>query len=166
MPSLLEATDKGLYCAAGDFYVDPWAPVDRAVVTHAHADHARPGCRAYLTTEKGAIVLRERTGEDASIETLAYGATTDLNGVTVSLHPAGHILGSAQVRVEHRGEVWVVSGDYKTERDLTCDAFEPIRCQTFVTESTFGLPVYRWRAQQEVFDEINAWWRANQARGW
>jgi putative mRNA 3-end processing factor len=166
MSDLLEPTDKGLYCAAGGFYVDPWAPVDRAVVTHAHADHARAGCGAYLASETGSFVLRERVGGEASIQPVPYGETTHMNGVSVSLHPAGHILGSAQVRVEHKGEVWVVSGDYKTERDATCEPFEPVRCHAFVTESTFGLPVYRWRPQQEVFDEINAWWRANQARGW
>jgi putative mRNA 3-end processing factor len=166
MPDLLETTEHGLFCATGGFYIDPWAPVERAVITHAHSDHARPGCGAYLTSQTGAIVLRERVGEEASIQPVAYGATTNINGVSVSLHPAGHILGSAQVRVEYRGEIWVVSGDYKTERDPTCEPFEPVRCHAFVTESTFGLPVYRWRPQQEMFDQINAWWRGNQARGW
>jgi putative mRNA 3-end processing factor len=163
--TLIQLNDNGLYCAAGDFYVDPWRPVARAVVTHAHADHARPGSRAYLAAADGARVLRTRLGGDAAIETIDYGKPVQINGVRVSLHPAGHILGSAQVRVEHRGEVWVVSGDYKAGYDATCAPLEPVRCHTFVTESTFGLPLYRWRPQAEIFDAIDAWWRANQLAG-
>jgi putative mRNA 3-end processing factor len=162
---LLQPTDSGLYCAAGNFHVDPWLPVDRAVVTHAHADHACAGCSHYLTSRDGRHVLAVRVGEVAEIATLDHGEAVDLGGVRISLHPAGHILGSAQVRVEHRGEVWVVSGDYKTEADATCAQFEPVRCHTFVSESTFGLPIYRWHAQEEVFEEMRAWWRANQAAG-
>jgi putative mRNA 3-end processing factor len=161
--TLLRATDRGLYCEAGDFHIDPWAAVDRAVVTHAHGDHVAWGCRAYLTASPGVGILRRRLEPEARIRGAAYGATVDVNGVRVSLHPAGHILGSAQVRVEHRGEVWVVSGDYKTDPDPTCTPFETVRCHTFVTECTFGLPVYRWRETRAVFDDIHAWWRANQA---
>ena len=162
---LLRVTDHGLYCEAGDFYVDPWLPVPRAVITHAHGDHARWGCDAYLGARAGERVLRTRLGVGATIRFSDYGEPIDLHGVRVTLHPAGHILGSAQVRIEHRGEVWVVSGDYKTEPDSTCAPFEPLRCDTFITESTFGLPIYRWRPQREVFDAIDAWWRANAAEG-
>jgi putative mRNA 3-end processing factor len=162
---LLSRTDRGLYCAAGDFHIDPWRPVERAVVTHAHSDHARWGCDRYLGSKEGERVLRTRVGRAARIRSVAWGEPVDVNGVRVSLHPAGHILGSAQVRVEHRGEVCVVSGDYKTEPDATCTPWEPVRCHTFVTESTFGLPIYRWPAQAEVFAEINAWWRANAEAG-
>jgi putative mRNA 3-end processing factor len=162
---MLTVTPAGLYCAAGDFYIDPWQPVERAVITHAHSDHARPGSARYLTTPEGAGVLRVRVGDDASIRTLPYGETLRLNDVTVSLHPAGHLLGSAQVRVEQGGEVWAVSGDYKLEPDATCAPFAPVACHTFITESTFGLPIYRWRPQAEVFAQINGWWRANQAAG-
>lgn len=162
---LIEPTDRGLFCTAGDFYIDPWQPVEKAVITHAHADHARWGSRKYLTSERGAPLLRARLGDDAVIESAPYVETRDLNGVRISLHPAGHVLGSAQVRVEHQGEVWVVSGDYKTEDDCVCDAFAPVRCHTFVSECTFGLPIYRWRPQGEVFAEIHAWWRVNQERG-
>jgi putative mRNA 3-end processing factor len=164
-PDLLRLTERGLYCAAGDFYIDPWQPVERAVITHAHADHARPGSGRYLTTTDGVNVLRVRLGPEAEIGAVAYGEQVVHNGVRVSLHPAGHILGSAQVRVEHRGEVWAVSGDYKVEPDPTCAPFEPVRCHTFITESTFGLPIYRWPAQAEVFADVNAWWRANAAAG-
>src|SRR6185503_14223380 len=139
--TLLRVTDRGLYCEAGDFFVDPWTAVDRAVVTHAHGDHVAWGCRAYLTAEPGVPVLRQRLDPEARIRGTAYGAAVEIGGVRVSLHPAGHILGSAQVRIEHAGEVWVVSGDYKTEPDPTCAAWEPVRCHTFVTECTFGLPV-------------------------
>lgn len=162
---LLRLTDRGLYCEAGGFHVDPWAPVERAVITHAHGDHATWGCRQYLASEAGRGVLALRLGPDADITTLPWGEATTLGSVRVSLHPAGHILGSAQVRLESKGEVWVVSGDYKTDPDPTCTPFEPVRCDTFITESTFGLPIYRWPPQHEVFDEINAWWRANAAEG-
>ena len=160
---LLKVTARGLYCAVGDFHVDPWMAVDFAVTTHAHSDHARSGSAHYLAAESGRGVLQERLGAGARIETLPYGGSVVRNGVKISLHPAGHILGSAQVRVEYRGEVWVVSGDYKTQADRTCAAFEPVRCHTFITESTFGLPIYRWAPQAEIFDGINAWWRGNQA---
>jgi putative mRNA 3-end processing factor len=163
--SLLARTDRGLYCEAGDFYVDPWEPVDRAVITHAHGDHATWGSRAYLTSSEGVGVLRARMDPGANIRGLPYREPISLNGVTVSLHPAGHILGSSQVRIEHRGEVLVVSGDYKTDPDPTCTPFEPVRCHTFVTESTFGLPIYRWPAQEDVFADINRWWRTNAAQG-
>jgi putative mRNA 3-end processing factor len=162
---LLRTTEQGLYCEAGGFHVDPWLPVDRAVITHAHGDHARWGSRSYLAARPGERVLRTRLGPDARITTVQYGETVEMNGVRVSLHPAGHILGSAQVRVDHRGEVWVASGDYKTEPDPTCVPFEPVRCHTFVTESTFGLPIFRWTPQAEAFRDIRAWWRANREAG-
>lgn len=164
-PPLLRLTDRGLYCEAGDFHVDPWGAVDRAIVTHGHGDHMAWGCRAYLTAEPGTAVLRERLDISARIRGVPYGQALDVGGVRVSLHPAGHILGSAQVRIEHAGEVWVVSGDYKTEPDPTCAPYEPVRCHTFVTESTFGLPVYRWPQPQTVTDDIHAWWRGNQEAG-
>jgi len=165
MADLLEVTDAGLYCAQGDFYVDPWRRVPRAIITHAHADHARGGCGRYLCAADGALVLRARVGNAAPIDTLRPGASHSINGVRVSLHPAGHVLGSAQVRIEHRGVTWVVTGDYKLAPDPTCAAFEPVPCDVFVTESTFGLPVYRWQPPHVVAAEINAWWRANQEAG-
>lgn len=165
---LIVQRPEGLYCPPGDFHIDPWRPVARAVVTHAHADHARPGHGAYLASAPSEGVLRARLGAIA-LQSLAYGEAVTLNGVRVSLHPAGHVLGSAQVRVEHEGRVWVASGDYfvsgADDANVTCAAFEPVRCHCFITESTFGLPVYRWRAQAEVFAEVNAWWQANAAAG-
>ncbi len=158
---MLRNTEQGLYCEAGDFHIDPWAPVDRAVITHAHGDHAVGGSRAYLASKDTAALLRVRIGPEANIESVAWGQTTTVHGVSVSLHPAGHILGSSQVRIAHRGETWVVSGDYKTEPDSTCAPFEVVRCDTFVTESTFGLPIYRWRPQSEVFAGIRDWWLQN-----
>jgi len=162
---VLRLTDRGLYCEAADLYIDPWLAVDRAVITHAHGDHARWGSGWYLASREGARVLRTRLGDDASIELVDYGETRTINGVAITLVPAGHILGSAQVRLEHRGEVWVVSGDYKTEPDPTCTPFEPVRCDTFITESTFGLPIYRWCAQDETFADLRAWWRDNASEG-
>jgi putative mRNA 3-end processing factor len=160
---LLRSTDRGLYCEAGDFYVDPWRPVDRAVITHAHGDHARWGSRAYLAARASACCARGWGRR--RIRTVEYGEAVDVNGVRVSLHPAGHILGSAQVRVEHRGEVWVVSGDYKTEPDPTCTPFEPVRCHTFVTESPSACRSTAGRRRRRCSPEINAWWRANAEAG-
>jgi putative mRNA 3-end processing factor len=162
---MFSLSPRGLYCAAGDFYVDPWEPVDRALITHAHGDHARWGSRAYLGARDGERVLRTRLGDSARIETIAYGETIVLNGVRISFHPAGHILGSAQIRAEYKGEIWVVSGDYKTEPDPTCAPFELVRCHTFVTESTFGLPIYRWCPQDDVFERMIHWWSTNAAAG-
>ena len=162
---LLRRTESGLYCELGGFHIDPWKPVERAVVTHAHSDHARWGMGSYLCSDEGERVLRARVGHDSDIQSLAYGEILSMNGVEVSLHPAGHILGSAQVLVEHKGERIVVSGDYKTDPDPTCTPFEPVRCHTFVTESTFGLPIYRWPAEDEVSDAMNAWWRSNADAG-
>jgi putative mRNA 3-end processing factor len=166
MPSadLVIARPEGLYCPPGDFYIDPWRPVDRAVITHAHSDHARVGHGHYLAHVHSAGTLRARLG-DLTLQTLPYGEAIIHRGVRLSLHPAGHVLGSAQVRLEHEGRVWVASGDYKTEPDGTCTPFEPVPCDTFITESTFGLPIYRWPAQATLFAEIDAWWRANAAQG-
>lgn len=159
---------EGLYCPPGDFFIDPWRPVERAVITHAHADHARAGHAHYLAAAPGAGVLRARLG-DISLQALAYGEAVEQRGVRISLHPAGHVLGSAQLRIEHRGEVWVASGDYFAsgagDHNPTCAPFEPLRCDCFITESTFGLPIYRWRPQAEVFAQIDAWWRANAEAG-
>ena len=163
--TLLQLNEHGLYCRTGDFYIDPWGAVDRAIITHAHGDHARWGSRSYAGARDGERVLRTRLGATADITSLSWGETITMNGVRVSLHPAGHILGSAQIRVEYRGEVWVVSGDYKTEIDPTCAPFEPLRCNVFITESTFGLPIYRWKPRQALFQEIIDWWRANRDAG-
>lgn len=163
---LLRVTDRGLWCEPADVYIDPWAPVDRALITHAHGDHLRWGCGHYLIAAAGASVARQRLGAFAErVHTTPYGAPVEIRGVRFSFHPAGHILGSAQIRVEHRGEVWVVSGDYKTDPDPTCTPWEPVRCHTFITECTFGLPIYRWPSQQQVFSEINSWWRTNADAG-
>jgi putative mRNA 3-end processing factor len=161
---LVIARPEGLYCPPGDFYIDPWRPVDRAVITHAHSDHARLGHGHYLAHDDSAGTLRARLG-GITLQTLPYGEDIDHRGVRLSLHPAGHVLGSAQVRLEHEGRVWVASGDYKTEPDGTCTPFEPVPCDTFITESTFGLPIYRWPTQAALFAEIDDWWRANAAQG-
>lgn len=162
---LLQLTESGLYCSQGDFFIDPWRPVPRAVLTHAHADHARPGCGRYLVSDIGRLLFRRRLGPDAVLDTVRWGEAIDLGGVRIALFPAGHVLGSAQVRLEHRGQVWVVSGDYKLDPDPTCAPFEPLRCHVFISESTFGLPIFRWPAQEEVFRDLNAWWQSNREEG-
>jgi putative mRNA 3-end processing factor len=162
---LLEVDADGLWCEAGRFHIDPWNPVPKALVTHAHGDHARQGSTSYLCSEQCAPLLRERMLPGAGIEPIRYGEQRSVGDVVVSFHPAGHIPGSSQIRIEHRGEVWVVSGDYKLAPDRTCAPFEPVRCHTFVTESTFGLPIYRWPDQSHVFAAIEEWWRANRERG-
>ena len=164
MGDMVVVRREGLYCVPGGFYIDPWRPVDRAVITHAHGDHARYGHGHYLSAAPGVNVLKSRLG-DINVQGIEYGESIDHNGVTISLHPAGHVLGSSQVRMECGGEVWVASGDYKVEPDPTCVPFEPVRCDTFITESTFGLPIYRWEPEQQVMDEINRWWRKNADEG-
>lgn len=161
---LIVQRPEGLYCPPGDFYIDPWRPVGRAIITHAHADHARVGHGHYLAAAPAEGVLRTRLGE-INLQLLPYGGRIVQNGVTVSLHPAGHVLGSAQVRLEHGGQVWVASGDYKVAPDRTCAPFEPVKCDVFITESTFGLPIYRWRDDEEIFADINAWWASNADKG-
>jgi putative mRNA 3-end processing factor len=162
---LITNTERGLYCAAGDFYIDAWKPVERTITTHAHSDHARPGSKRYLTARDGLHVLRRRIGDEAVIDTLEYGEPTEINGVRISLHPAGHVLGSSQVRLEYRGEVWVFTGDYKRQPDPTCRAFELVRCHTLISECTFGLPIFRWRDSALVMNEMNEWWRQNVTEG-
>ena len=165
MPDLIVQRPEGLYCPQGDFYIDPWRAVERAVITHAHADHARAGHGHYLAAAAGAGVLRSRLGQGIALQAVQYGEVVSHNGVTVSLHPAGHVLGSAQVRLQHGSQTWVASGDYKVASDATCAPFEAVRCDVFITESTFGLPIYRWRPDADVFAEINAWWAGNAAAG-
>lgn len=168
---LVLSTDNGLYCPLADIHIDPWRAVDRAVITHAHADHARPGCRTYLCTPECAPLLRTRLGRNTNIQSLPYASPLVCNDVRITLYPAGHVLGSAQVHLQPIGEhsrthpAWCISGDYKTAPDPTCTPFESIRCDVFVTESTFGLPIYRWPDPSTVFEDINAWWLGNQSRG-
>ena len=161
---LLEFRENGIYCPQADIYIDPWRPVERALITHGHADHSRWGHKYYLSTKSAMPVIRYRLGGDINIQTVDYGEETIINGVRFSFHPAGHIIGSAQIRVEYKGEVWVASGDYKVEDDGISEVFEPVRCHTFITESTFGLPIYSWQPQQDIFDDINGWWKLNQAQ--
>jgi putative mRNA 3-end processing factor len=162
---LLRTDDCGLFCEAGGFYIDPWKPVERAVISHGHGDHARWGSAAYLGAAASLPILRRRLGEAAVIEGVPFGEPVRIGGVTVSFHPAGHILGSAQVRVEREGEVWVFSGDYKRAADPTCEAFEPVPCDVFITEATFALPIYRWDPAAEVVREVWEWWEANREAG-
>ena len=161
---LLTFTDRGIYCPQGDFHIDPWRPVDRALITHGHSDHARIGHKHYLATHQALPVIRHRLGQ-ISAESIAYGEARAMNGVSVSFHPAGHVPGSAQIRVEHKGEVWVVSGDYKVEPDGLSEPFAPVRCHTFISECTFGLPVFHWQPQAQIIAQIAAWWASNAAIG-
>lgn len=162
--ALLTFEKKGIYCPQADVYIDPWKPVPRALITHGHADHSRWGHDHYLCTDLAAPVIKYRLG-NIKLSSVKFGEVTTINGVHFSFHPAGHIVGSAQIRVEYKGEIWVVSGDYKLEDDGLALPFEPVRCHTFITESTFGLPVYKWEPQAQIFDRINAWWRQNKAEG-
>jgi putative mRNA 3-end processing factor len=161
---LIEFTSKGLYCRPGDFYIDPWRPVDKAVITHAHSDHARFGSKSYLCHHFTKPLLRLRLGDNA-YQSVEWNEPVFMNGVKVSLHPAGHIIGSSQVRIEHQGEVWVVSGDYKTENDGISGSLEVVPCHTFITESTFGLPIYHWKKQEDIYKEIQDWVVTNKNEG-
>jgi len=157
-------TDEGLFCPAGNFHIDPWRPVAAAVITHAHADHARAGSEHYLAQHDSLPIMRHRLGEHR-FTGLDYGERRRFGAVTISLHPAGHVLGSAQVRVEHDdGRVWVVTGDYKRDPDPTCAPFEVIPCDTLITEATFALPCYRWPPVERVGEQIWQWWAAHPDR--
>ena len=160
---IVEATHEGFYCRAGDFYIDPKSPVRQAVLTHAHSDHARVGSRRYITSDSSKELTIKRLGEGIELSTFPFGATFKLGKATVSLHPAGHILGSSQVRIEIDGEVWVVSGDYKRDDDPTCERFEVVKCDTFVTEATFALPIYNWPEASTSINEIFDWWMKNRS---
>lgn len=162
---LLEFNDRGIYCRLADVYLDPWKPVRRALISHGHSDHARWGHEKYLCTDSAAPVIRYRLQLTDNLQTVKYGETLSINGVEFSFHPAGHIPGSAQIKVEHKGEVWVFSGDYKLQNDGLAEPFEPVRCHAFISESTFGLPIYKWKPSTAIFDEINLWWKKNQADG-
>jgi putative mRNA 3-end processing factor len=161
---LIDFTDKGLYCAQGQFYIDPWQPVNKAVITHAHSDHARWGSDYYLCHHLTKPILQLRLGNN-NYQAVEWNEPVYMNGVTITLHPAGHIIGSSQVRVAYNGEIWVVSGDYKTENDGISGQFEPVRCHTFITESTFGLPIYRWQSQEVLFTAMRSWIRQNKEQG-
>ena len=162
---LIQFTGKSLYCPIADVHIDPWIPVDRAIITHAHSDHAKWGSKNYLAHKHSEPILRMRLGNDINLQTVEYGESFTINGVRFSLHPAGHIIGSAQVRAEYKGEVWVASGDYKLEDDNFCAPFETVKCNVFITESTFGLPIYKWQKQEKIFDEINSWKAKNESEG-
>ena len=161
---LLRFTKKGIWCEKADVFIDPWKPVNKALITHGHADHSRWGHKSYLATTAAAPVIKYRLG-NINLNTIDFGKTITVNGVQFSFHPAGHILGSAQIRVAYKGEVWVASGDYKLEADGLAESYDPIKCNTLITETTFGLPVYNWKPQQEVFNDINTWWKKNAEEG-
>jgi putative mRNA 3-end processing factor len=158
---MLKFDSKGIYCEQAGIYIDPWLPVDKALITHAHSDHARPGSKSYLCHHDSVALLKLRLGADINVSGVAYHESFYMNGVTISFHPAGHIIGSAQIRLEYKGEVWVVSGDYKLQQDGVSTAFEPVPCHHFITESTFGLPVYKFPSPKIVHDDINSWWQKN-----
>jgi len=162
--NILELRPEGLFCPSGDFYIDPWRPTKNAIITHAHADHARRGHQHYFASVEALPVLQHRLGP-ISCEGWGYGDSKKFGEARVSLHPAGHILGSSQVRVEANNEVVVVTGDFKRMPDPTCLPFEPVTCDVLVTEATFSLPVYHWPAPQQVIKEIYDWWQDCRRRG-
>jgi len=158
---LLTFRKKGIYCEQADVYIDPWRPVSKALITHGHSDHARRGMKSYLCSSDSVPILKHRLGKNIPVTGIDYGKTTLINGVKISFHPAGHVLGSAQIRLEHQGEIWVVTGDYKTVDDGISTAFESVKCHHFITETTFGLPFYQWKQQREIYDNMNQWWLEN-----
>lgn len=162
---IVEFKDEGIYVPQADVYIDPWRKVSKAIITHGHADHARPGMKSYVASSAAVPVIKHRLGSQINISGVDYGDNFSINGVKFSFHPAGHVVGSAQVRVEYKGEVCVVSGDYKVENDGISGAFEPVKCHSFITESTFGLPIFRWKKQDEVIQDINKWWQDNASEG-
>jgi len=164
MPPLITVRPEGLYCAAGDFYIDPWKPVETALITHAHADHAYSGHSHYYATAISEGILRRRLGQEINLSGVQCGDRIKINDTWISFHSAGHVLGSAQIRIEHKGEVWCISGDYKRDADPSCDPFEVVECDSFITEATFGLPIYRWDSGELTAEQIHSWWEGDQTR--
>ncbi|TCC90266.1 ligase-associated DNA damage response exonuclease [Pedobacter frigiditerrae] len=163
--ALITFTNRGIYCKQGNFHIDPWHPVDYAVTTHGHADHVKWGNKNYLCHDLTKPILKQRYGLEDNVQTLPYNKEIDINGVKLSLFPAGHVIGSSQIRIEYKGEICVVSGDYKVEYDGISTAFEPVKCHTFVSESTFGLPIYNWQPQELIFKQIKSWINDNCTKG-
>lgn len=161
---LLAFNKNGIYCEVAGVYLDPWRPVDRAIISHGHADHSRWGHKKYITHHTNVPIIKHRLG-DITVSGKNYNESFTINNVTFSLHPAGHIIGSSQIRVEYKGEVWVFTGDYKLENDGVSVPYEVVKCNTFITECTFGLPAFKWTPQKQVFDNINNWWLENQSEG-
>lgn len=164
-PSFIKFTSKGIYCVPGKFYLDPWKPVDLAVISHGHGDHARWGMKKYLCHHFSKSILKHRIGADINIESVDYGEMLNVNGVKLSFHPAGHIIGSAQIRMEWKGYVIVFSGDYKVQNDGISTPFELVKCNEFITESTFGLPIYNWLEPQEYREQMKSWVERNREDG-
>lgn len=165
MHTMLQFNAKGIYCVPGNFYIDPWYPVDLAIITHGHADHARRGMKKYLCHDFTVPILKSRIGVDIRVQGIGYDQPVSINGVKVSLHPAGHIIGSAQVRLEYQGKVVVVSGDYKIQDDGLSTPFEPVKCHEFISESTFGLPIYHWQTIDQQNQQLQQWVLQNQSNG-
>jgi len=161
---VLELRKEGLFCPVGNFYIDPWRPVDYALITHAHSDHAYPGHRNYLCHPITAALLQVRLGK-YHYETINWNESIIRNGIRISFHPAGHVAGSSQIRLEYKGEIWVVSGDYKLQNDAISGRFEPVQCHSFISESTFGLPVYSWEETDVVYKQMQEWVLQNKAQG-
>jgi len=162
--ALITLRPQGLYCEPGNFFIDPWQPVEQALITHAHADHAHSGSQHYIATQISEGILRKRLGQAISLRGVEYGERIRLGDTWVSFHAAGHVLGSAQIRVEHKGEVWVVSGDYKRCADPSCEPFQRVPCDVFITEATFGLPIYHWQAGETIAGQIYQWWQGDPSR--
>lgn len=158
---LIEFTSSGIFCPGAGIYIDPVSPVEKAVITHSHSDHARYGSRHYLTSQRNIAILKQRLGNNISVQGIGYSEKVNINGISISLHPAGHIPGSSQVRIERNGEVCVITGDYKRQDDGLCEVFEPLRCNVLVTESTFALPIFRWQSQEAIGSRIRSWWKRN-----
>lgn len=162
---MLKFTSKGIYCIPGKFYIDPWRPVDYALITHGHADHARWGMKKYLCHHFTVPILKSRIGKDIQVQGIEYNESIIINSVKVSFHPAGHIIGSAQIRLEHKGKIVVISGDYKVQDDGLSTPFEVVKCHEFITESTFGLPIYNWSNIEKQNEQLQNWVLSNQSNG-
>lgn len=160
MASLISFKKKGIYCPQANVYIDPWGKVEKALITHGHSDHARKGHQSYLCHNNSINILKSRLGS-INVQGIAYDKSININGVKITFYPAGHIVGSAQIKLENNSESWVISGDYKIQPDSLATNFTPVKCDYFVTESTFGLPVFQWQKPKVVFEEINAWWQEN-----
>ena len=161
---LIKYTSSGLYCELADLWIDPNKPVKRAIITHAHMDHFTFGCEEYISTYETAIILKERIGKGINIKTYDFCEDFKINGINFSLHPSGHILGSSQIKLTLADEKWLITGDFKRQRDETCKEYEKVKTDFIISESTFGLPIFKWDEPQNTATDITKWVNSSQEK--
>ena len=155
--NLILQKSQGLYCEPANVWIDPYKPVEKAIITHAHSDHFTNGCREYICSIETGLLLRKRFGNNINLKTFDYDKNFFINGINFSLHPSGHILGSSQIKINAGSEVWLITGDLKRQKDKTCRSYKKLKTDFLICESTFALPIFNWESTQKIIDNITKW---------